>query len=146
MEDIKPIASYREVTFRGHVYKRPGISPVRESLTRKGTALDSKEIGTDENPIMKDGIPYVYNSTGKLVKQLDFDPETMEMFILTPRYVLTNEQILMLKKVKEMPIVYDIDCPKSTPERLERFRKYGIARNKKMRAEPVFFHEGNTEG
>lgn len=135
MNEPKPVAPYKEVTFKGRTYKRTGISPARAALAQKKTALTPGAPGTDENPIMKDGFAYVYSSTGKLVRRLDFDPETMEMFVLKPNTSLTEDQLVMLKKAMEMPVVYDSDCPKSTPEQLERFRQYGIARNKRRLAE-----------
>ena len=102
-------------------------------MAQTKTVLIPGQHGTDENPIVLNGIPYVYSSTGKLVRRLDFDPKTMEIFVLPPKSVLTDEQISMLKKAMEMPVVYDDDCPKSTPEQLEKFRQYGVARNKKRR-------------
>ena len=133
MSDKKPAAPYKEVTFKGRTYKRPGISPARAAMVQTKTVLTPGQHGTDENPIVLNGIPYVYSSTGKLVRRLDFDPKTMEIFVLPPKSVLTDEQISMLKKAMEMPVVYDDDCPKSTPEQLEKFRQYGVARNKKRR-------------
>ena len=37
----------------------------------------------------------------------------------------TSEQIEMLKNAEKMPIVYDEDCPKLTPEQLKKFRRVG---------------------
>lgn len=133
MVDLTPVAPYREVEFRGKIYKRPGISPARAAMAEKKILLAPGALGTDENPIMKDGYPYVYSSTGKLVRRLDFDPETMEIYVLKKGAVLTEEQKAMLQKAASMPITYDEECPKSSPERMERFKRFGIERNKRLR-------------
>lgn len=35
---------------------------------------------------------------------------------------LTKEQIEMLDKLKDYPIVYDEDCPKLTPQQIEKLK------------------------
>ena len=45
----------------------------------------------------------------------------------------TPEQILEVKEAAKRSIVYDDDCPESTPEMLEEFRKAAIERNRKLR-------------
>ena len=77
---------------------------------------------------------YVYNSLGTLVRLEYFDPETMEEFILTPDARLTEEQKRQLAESESNPMAFDEDCPESTPEQLERFRKFGQERNR-QRAE-----------
>lgn len=42
----------------------------------------------------------------------------------------TEAQRQMIAAAATHPIVYDEDCPKSSPERLERFRRYGQERNR----------------
>lgn len=42
----------------------------------------------------------------------------------------TPEQVIMIKQAAQRPIVYDEDCPKSTPERLKRFITYGQNRKR----------------
>ena len=79
---------------------------------------------------MKDGYEYVYNSRGKLVRLERFDAETMEEFILTPETQLTQEQLRQLAESANRPVIIDEDCPESSPEQLERFRKFGQERNK----------------
>lgn len=106
MSEISPVAPYKEVVFKGRTYKRPGISPARAAMAEaKRKTLQPGMPGTDEKPIIQDGIPYVYSSNGKLVRRLDFDPETMEMFILKPPAPLSDEQIQMLKTVMKMSVV-----------------------------------------
>lgn len=133
MNNLTPVAPYKEIVFKGRTYKRTGISPARAAMGKKVVTLSPGEPGTDDNPIIRNGIPYVYNDSGKLVMLLEFNPETMDMFVLNSN-CLTEEQIAMIHKASEMTVVYDDDCPKSTPEQLERFRRYGIERNKEKRA------------
>lgn len=121
------------IKFRGKTLKRPGISPAKASAANQGPMLAQGAAGTDENPVMMDGYPYVYSSAGKLVRRLDFDPDTMEIFVLKRGCRLTEEQEAMLKSAAQMPVVYDEECPKSTPDRLERFRRYGMKRNERRR-------------
>ena len=59
MSDIKPVAPYKEVTFKGRTYKRPGISPARAAMAQKKTALTPGQPGTDENPIIRNGILWI---------------------------------------------------------------------------------------
>ena len=37
--------------------------------------------------------------------------------------VFSKEELEELKKAREMPIVFDEDCPETTPERAMRFRR-----------------------
>lgn len=132
--DITPVAPYKEVVLNGKKYKRPGVSPAR--MARAGININKIDLiegapGTCSNPIMKDGYEYVYSHSGRLIRLEHFDPETMERFDLTPDVHLTDEQREMLKSVISKPVVYTEDCPKSTPEQLEKMRLYGLERNKK---------------
>ena len=90
-----------------------------------------RNMKVDANSIMKDGYEYVYNSEGKLVRLDHFDPETMERFVLAPDAALTEEQEKQLADSAELPVTFDEDCPESTPEQIERFRKFGQERNRR---------------
>ena len=35
----------------------------------------------------------------------------------------TKEELSELKKAREMPIVFDEDCPETTPEKAKKFRR-----------------------
>ena len=35
----------------------------------------------------------------------------------------TKEEIIALNKAKEMPIIFDQDCPETTPERARKFKR-----------------------
>lgn len=134
--DITPVAPYREVVLNGNKYKRPGISPAR--LASAGVGRNVKERkdgdpGTASNPIVKDGYEYVYGRSGRLIRLEHFDPETMEQFDLYPDTSMTEEQREMLKKVASKPVVYTEDCPKSTPEQLQKMRLYGQMRNQQRK-------------
>ena len=52
---------------------------------------------------------------------------------LQPGAPLTPEQIRRLDALEDRPIVYDEDCPPSTPEQLERFRRAAHERNRRLR-------------
>ena len=66
---------------------------------------------------------YLVNSEGHIAKVEEYDPSTMVIRTLTPEMELTQEQISMLNKAEEYPIVYEDDCPETTPEMAEAFRK-----------------------
>ncbi|MBR5970886.1 MAG: hypothetical protein IK016_11170 [Lachnospiraceae bacterium] len=134
--EIKPVAPYKEVMLNGVKYKRPGVSPAR--MARAATVDSTNDLaegapGTPGNPIVKEGYEYVYSRSGRLIRLEHFDPETMERFDLTPDVHLTDEQREMLRVVDLRPVVYTADCPKSTPEQLQRMRRYGAIRNQKRR-------------
>ena len=80
---------------------------------------------------MKDGYEYVYNSRGKLVRLEHFDSETMDELFLTPETRLTDEQKRQLADCTGRPVMVDEDCPESTLEQIERFRKFGQERNRR---------------
>ena len=104
--------------------------------------------GTMENPIFKNGHAYVFSSTNRLIMWEDYpgkipegdgvifhvNPETTETFVLKRDMTPTEEQKKMIQEVKGKPITFGDDCPKSSPEQLARFRKYGQMRNQ-QRAE-----------
>lgn len=35
----------------------------------------------------------------------------------------TKEEIMALNKAKDMPIIFDQDCPETTPERARKFKR-----------------------
>ena len=90
-----------------------------------GTLTNPKEgePGSKTNPLVRFGKEYVYSGNGDLVP-----------FVRNARIILSpypsEEQKKMIQAVAKMPIVYDVDCPKSSPERLQRFREYGLRKQK----------------
>lgn len=100
--------------------------------------------GTMENPIFKNGKAFIYSSTNRLIMWEDYpgeipqtegvvyrvNPETTETFVLTHEMQPTVEQKKMIQAVKKRPITFGVDCPKSSPEQLARFRKFGQMRNR----------------
>ena len=81
------------------------------------------EPGSKSNPLVRFGKEYVYNHMGDLV------PFHREVHVhLTPAMKPTKEQAEMIRKVACKSVVYGKDCPKSSPERLKRFREYGMRR------------------
>ena len=120
----------REVFIGPKRFVKYGVSPMKMAEMRAKSCPSAAK----QEPILKDGLEYVYNSRGKLVRLEHFDPETMEEFILTPDTYLTEEQIQQLKDSEKRPIITDDECPESTPEQLERFRKFGQERNRRRAA------------
>ena len=120
----------KEVYIGTKRFVKYGISPLKMAEIRAKKNPSKKK----QDPIMKDGYEYVYNSRGKLVRLERFDPETMEEFILTPETQLTQEQLRQLAESANRPVIIDEDCPESSPEQLERFRKFGQERNKRRAA------------
>ena len=121
------IPAPKEVFIGARRFVKYGISPLKMA-----------EIRAKQNPprikqetMMKDGIEYVYNSRGKLVRLERFDPETMDAFVLTPETRLTEEQLRQLADSEKRPMMIDEDCPESSPEQLERFRRFGQERNRR---------------
>lgn len=128
-KNVSELPSPKEVFIDGHRFVKYGISPVKLAELRAGKLTTLTR--ADADPIMKDGYEYVYNSRGKLVRLEHFDPNTMEEFILTPDARLTEEQERQLAESESRPMSFDEDCPESTPEQLERFRRFGQERNKR---------------
>ena len=60
----------------------------------------------------------VNNLSASLAKELSFTPEELEE----------------LKQAKEKPIVFDDDCPETTPERAMKFHRVNPPRNSRKRA------------
>ena len=77
---------------------------------------------TRENPLVRFGCEYIYSSRGHLIKYVRKNPDLLSVNATE----LTDEQKKMVMIAANMPIVYDEDCPKSSPERLEAFRNVGI--------------------
>ena len=100
---------------------------VRDALMEKYAAMTNpqgKEPGTKENPLIRFGREYVYNEKGNLVPFVK-----QESVVLTPDMKPTKEQAEMARAAASQPVKYSADCPKSSPERLKRFREYGSRRN-----------------
>ena len=51
-----------------------------------------------------------------------YDGDNMEN-IKTINAILTDEEIKQLEDAKKKPIVFDEDCPETTPERAIKFRR-----------------------
>ena len=102
---------------------------VRDPLMKKYAQMTNPregDPGSKTNPLVRFGKRYVYNSRGDLVQFVGAYP-----VILTSNTSPSDEQIRMAREASEKPIVYSSDCPKSSPERLQRFRNYGFKRNLK---------------
>lgn len=121
------IPAPKEVFIGSRRFVKYGISPLKMAEIR----AQGRPRAKTRTPIMKDGYEYVYNSRGKLVRLERFDPQTMEEFYLTPEARLTEEQERQLADSANMPVAADADCPESTPEQLERFRRFGQERNRR---------------
>ena len=48
---------------------------------------------------------------------------------LLKELAFSEEEIQELRKAKERPIVFDEDCPETTPERAVKFRRVNPSRN-----------------
>ncbi len=118
-------------------YVKYGISPLKLAELK----AHERPSAAKQEPIMVDGYEYVYNSHGKLVRLEHIDPQTTDEFFLTPDAQLTEEQKQQLEDSAERPLSFDEDCPETTPEQLERFRRFGQERNRR-RAEMKQIHTG----
>lgn len=140
--DEELISKY-SVQIHGKTYVRSSVMDAIGKRRAQNAARQPGDPGTPENPIFHNGHAYIYSSTNRLIVWEDFrgeipqdeepsfhfDPETTETFTLNHSMEPTEAQKQMIQKVKEHPIVFSEDCPKSTPKQLERFRRYGIHRN-----------------
>lgn len=91
---------------------------VKEPIMGKYAAMTNPkegEPGTKTNPLRRFGKEYVYNRSGDLVQ---FHRNAR---VVLPQ-VLSEAQKQMFRDVIKRPVVYGEDCPKSSPERLQRFR------------------------
>ena len=79
------------------------------------------EPGSKTNPLIRFGKMYVYSQNGDLV------PYRGDVRVILPPFP-SEEQKKMVQEAAKMPIVYGADCPKSSVERLQRFREYGARR------------------
>ena len=52
---------------------------------------------------------------------------------LKPDEPLSPEEIMALEALKGRPVVYDEDCPPSTPDQLAAFRRAAAKRNARLR-------------
>ena len=101
--------------------KRFYRAKVKEPIMAKYAAMTNPkegEPGSKSNPMIRFGKKYVYNQNGDLVP---FRGDVR--VIVSPN--LSEEQKKMVREAAKMPIVYEPDCPKSSIERLQRFREYG---------------------
>ena len=73
------------------------------------------------NPLKRFGKESVYSSSGDLVQF-----HRNARIILPP--VLPEAQKQMIRDAAKKPVVYGEDCPKSSPERLQRFKEFGEKR------------------
>ena len=142
--NISDAMTLKEVVINGHRYYKNSLSPVK--IAEMNSAIASQDQETDRSPNMVDDCEYVYNNRGKLVKLEHFDPSTMEEFILTPTTRLNEEQLQQLLDSSNLQNEPDDECPESSPEQIERFRLYGINRNKqRAEAEKIRrLHEGSN--
>ena len=128
-EEDKAILEANSGTINGHIFYKSKV--LDQILKPYATQTNPKpgEPGSRENPLVRYGRRYVYDDRGDLVE----DVSGRVSFVLTPDMKPTDEQKNMIKKVADMPIVYDDDCPKSTSEVIEGFRRFGKERNEKRK-------------
>lgn len=94
---------------------------VREPMMAKYAALTNPkegEPGSKTNPLVRFGREYVYNDAGDLV------PFNRNGWTVLSQS-LSEEQKKMVREAAKAPVIYEPDCPKSSPERLQRFMEYG---------------------
>lgn len=99
-------------------------SRVKEPIMAKYAAMTNPkegEPGSKTNPLVRFGKMYVYSQNGDLV------PYRGDVRVILSPYP-SEEQKKMVQEAAKMPIVYGADCPKSSVERLQRFREYGARR------------------
>ena len=117
-EDKEILEENSSVVNGRRFYRAKILNPILEKYAVLTNPKEG-EPGSRSNPLIRYGKAYVYNSKGNLVLWIANQNEE----------ALTESQIEMIHKAAKMPIVYDSDCPKSTRERLDRFRRYGQIRN-----------------
>jgi len=99
---------------------------VKEPIMAKYAAMTNPkegEPGSKSNPLKRFGKEYVYSSTGDLV------PFHRITRIILPQ-ALSEDQKQMIRDAAKRPVVYGEDCPKSSPERLQRFKDFGEKRQR----------------
>ena len=112
--------------------KRFYSSKVLEKILKpyaQETNPEPGEPGSMENPLVRYGRKYVYDERGDLIE--DFCGRVT--YTLTRDMRPTEEQKLMIKNASSMPVIYDEDCPKSTPETIEGFKAFGRERNERRK-------------
>ena len=105
---------------------------------RRAKEADRKpgDPGTLENPIFRNGKAFIYSSKNRLILWEDYageipdnlPVEDTERFVLTAEMKPTAEQKKMIQTSKNMRQTFSNDCPRSTPERIARFRPFPYAR------------------
>lgn len=106
--------------------KRFYRASVKEPMMAKYAAMTNPkegEPGSKTNPLVRFGKTYVYSKNGDLV------PYRGDVRVVLSPFP-SEEQKKMIQEAAKMPIVYEPDCPKSSEERLERFRKYGARKQR----------------
>ena len=94
---------------------------VLEPMMAKYAAMTNPkegEPGSRTNPLVRFGREYVYGENGNLIPF-----NRTERIFLSPHP--SEEQKKMVQEASRMPVTYEPDCPKSSPERLQRFVEYG---------------------
>ena len=97
------------------------ISRFKDPMMAKYAAITNPkegEPGSKTNPLIRFGKKYVYSEHGDLV------PYRGDVRVVLSPYP-SEEQKKMVQEAAKMPIVYEPDCPKSSAERLQRFREFG---------------------
>ena len=122
---------------------------VKEAIERRHAILADRkpgDPGTLENPIFINGHAYIYNSRNHLIMWEDYNgvipqgegvifrinPETTEVYTLTRDMTPTERQKKMIQEAGKNPVRFTEDCPKSTPEQLKRFRRFGKAKKDRI--------------
>ena len=106
------IPAPQEFHFDGRRFLQYGISPVKLASMKK------KPQGTQENPVIKDGVEYVYNSKGKLVVLERVDPKTISANSIPHNSAPTKEQIRKMDEYAEKDVEPDADCPELSDEQM----------------------------
>ena len=99
----------------------------------KQAARHPGDPGTIQNPIMKDGKAYVYNSRNKLIWWEDYEETKQnspkdEIFILTFSMKPNAEQCRMIQKAESAPVLFTKDCPMITAENLANMKRFTSCR------------------
>lgn len=140
-EEDKAILEENSTVIHGRKFYR---SKVRNPILEKYAALTNPkegEPGSRSNPLIRFGKKYIYNSRGYLIEvAAQEDTKTVKSSMLT------EEQVAMVRNAARAPIIYGSDCPKSTHERLERFSRFGSARNKARASELAKAYFSQVQG
>ena len=112
----------------GRRFLQYGISPVKLAAIKAQQKTGAK--GTKKDPVIKDGIPYVRTTEGKMVRLEHFDPNTMEKFTLTPNTVLTKEKAERMREFAAKPVEVDDECPELTDDQISAILQKAIEQKK----------------